>query len=128
MKKIVVEPDYGVWKEYAYKKGIHAPAITTYLEIKKNDFYRIENTIDGVQFMTARGWEDLSTMIKLLPKNRDTPWMRISSASICGAKRQRRNLRSTMICTININRIIRFEHPGRLLFGGNPRQSRQREI
>ena len=64
VKKIVVEPDYGVWKEYAYKKGIHA-AITTYLEIKKNDFYRIENTIDGVQFMTARGWEDLSTMIKL---------------------------------------------------------------
>ena len=64
VKKIVVEPDYGVWKEYAYKKGIHA-AITTYLDIKKNDFYRIENTIDGAQFMTARGWEDLSTMIRL---------------------------------------------------------------
>ncbi len=64
VKKIVVEPDYGVWKEYAYKKGIHA-AITTYLDIKKSDFYRIESTIDGVQFMTARGWEDLSTMIKL---------------------------------------------------------------
>ncbi len=64
VKKIVVEPDYGVWKEYAYKKRIHG-AITTYLEVKKNDFYRIESTIDGVQFMTARGWEDLSTMIKL---------------------------------------------------------------
>ena len=64
VKKIVVEPDYGVWKEYAYKKGIHA-AITTYLDIKKNDFYRIESTIDGIQFMTARGWEDLSTMIRL---------------------------------------------------------------
>ncbi len=64
VKKIVVEPDYGVWKEYAYKKGIHG-AITTYLDIKKNDFYRIETTIDGSQFMTARGWEDLSTMIKL---------------------------------------------------------------
>ncbi len=64
VKKIVVEPDYSVWKEYAYKKGIHG-AITTYLDIKKSDFYRIETTIDGAEFMTARGWEDLSTMIKL---------------------------------------------------------------
>lgn len=64
VKRIVVEPDYGVWKEYAYKRNIHK-SITTYLDIKKSDFYRIESTIDGMQFMTARGWEDLSTMIKL---------------------------------------------------------------
>jgi hypothetical protein len=67
VKKIVVEPDYEVWKEYAYKAQIHA-AVTTYLEIKKNDFYRIETTVDGVEFVTARGWEDLSTMIKLYEK------------------------------------------------------------
>ena len=67
VKKIVVEPDFEVWKEYAYKKQIHA-AIITYLEIKKKDFYRIESTIDGVEFVTARGWEDLSTMIKLYEK------------------------------------------------------------
>ena len=67
VKKIVVEPDYDVWKEYAYKAQIHG-AITTYLEIKKNDFYRIETTVDGVEFVTARGWEDLSTMIKLYEK------------------------------------------------------------
>jgi hypothetical protein len=42
--------------------------VTTYLEIKKNDFYRIETTVDGVEFVTARGWEDLSTMIKLYEK------------------------------------------------------------
>ena len=64
VKKIVVEPDYEVWKEYAYKAQIHG-SITTYLEIKKNDFYRIETTVDGVEFVTARGWEDLSTMIRL---------------------------------------------------------------
>ena len=67
VKKIMVEPDLEVWKEYAYKKEIH-PAITSYLDIKKNEFYRIETTVDGVQFATARGWEDLSTIIKLYEK------------------------------------------------------------
>jgi hypothetical protein len=59
-----VEPDYDVWKEYAYKSGVHA-AIMTYLDIKKVDFYKIETTVDGKSFVTARGWSDLSDMIKL---------------------------------------------------------------
>ena len=64
LKRIDVEPDYGVWKEYAYKKGIH-PSIITYLDIKKDYFYRIETTIDGKAFATARGWCDLSDMLNL---------------------------------------------------------------
>ena len=64
LKRIDVEPDYTVWKEYAYKKGIH-PAILTYLDIKKSDFYKIETTVDGKRFVTARGWSDLSDMMKL---------------------------------------------------------------
>lgn len=64
LKRIDVEPDYDVWKEYAYKKGIH-PAIMTYLDIKKSDFYKIETTVDGKSFVTARGWSDLSDMMKL---------------------------------------------------------------
>lgn len=64
LKRIDVEPDYNVWKEYAYKKGVH-PAILTYLEIKKSDFYDIETTVDGKSFVTARGWSDLSDMMKL---------------------------------------------------------------
>ena len=64
LKRIDVEPDYDVWKEYAYKKGIH-PAILTYLDIRKSDFYRIETTVDGKSFVTARGWSDLSDMMKL---------------------------------------------------------------
>ena len=64
LKRIDVEPDYTVWKEYAYKKGIHA-AIITYLDIKKSDFYKIETTVDGKSFVTARGWSDLSDMMKL---------------------------------------------------------------
>jgi len=64
LKRIDVEPDFEVWKEYAYKKGIHA-AVITYLDIKKSDFYKIETTVDGKTFVTARGWSDLSDMMKL---------------------------------------------------------------
>lgn len=64
MKKIDVEADYEVWKEYAYKTGIH-PSILAYLEIKKDYFYRMETTVDGKAFVTARGWEDLSRFIQV---------------------------------------------------------------
>lgn len=67
MKKIDVEPDYEVWKEYAYRVGIHG-AILSYLEIKKECFYRMETTVDGKAFVTARGWEDLSQLMKIYEK------------------------------------------------------------
>lgn len=68
LKRIDVEPDFDVWKEYALSKGVH-PAITSFLEIKKDCFYSIETTVDGKRFVTARGWVDLSDMIKLYEKN-----------------------------------------------------------
>lgn len=68
LKRIDVEADYSVWKEYAVNHSVH-PAITTYLDIKKDHFYKIETTIDGKSFVTARGWSDLSDMIKLYEKN-----------------------------------------------------------
>ena len=68
LKRIDVEPDFEVWKEYAYKKGVHA-SIVTYLDIKKSDFYKIETTVDGKSFVTARGWSDLSDMIHLYEQN-----------------------------------------------------------
>ena len=64
LKRVDIEPEYDVWKEYAYKKGVHA-AITTYLDIKRTHFYKIETTIDGKSFVTARGWSDLSDMMHL---------------------------------------------------------------
>ena len=70
LKRIDVEPDYETWKEYAYQKAVH-PAILTYLDIKKDDFYKIETTVDGKTFVTARGWSDLSDMIRLYEKNGD---------------------------------------------------------
>ena len=68
LKKIEVEPDLEVWKEYAYKVGIH-PAVMTFLDIKKDRFYSVESTIDGKSFVTPRGWEDLSKMLLLFEQH-----------------------------------------------------------
>jgi len=62
VKRIDVIEDFAVWKEYARKKGIHG-AVVSYLDIKKEHFYSMETTVDGLQFATARGWEDLSELI-----------------------------------------------------------------
>jgi hypothetical protein len=68
LKQIQVEPDFDVWKEYACQKRIHA-AVLTYLEIKNSHFYSVETTPEGRRFVTARGWDDLSQMIKLYEKH-----------------------------------------------------------
>lgn len=64
LKRIFIEEDYPVWKEYAYRIGIHG-AILAYLEIRKEHFYSITADIDGKRFVTARGWEDLSRVMKV---------------------------------------------------------------
>lgn len=62
VKRITVEEDFPVWKEYALRKGLHG-AVISYLDLKKENFYRIENSPEGIQFATARGWEDLSEIL-----------------------------------------------------------------
>ena len=68
LKRIDVEPDYAVWKQYAGKKGVHA-SVLTYLSARQKDFYVVESTVDGKHFVTARGWDDLSEMIQLYEEN-----------------------------------------------------------
>ena len=62
IQKIDVVADYGVWRDYAINEKVH-PSIVTYLDSKPTDFYIVENTPDGKQFVTARGWEDLSRLM-----------------------------------------------------------------
>lgn len=62
VKVMNIEPDYSVWKEYAHRACIHE-AILSYLDIHRDNFYRCETTVDGMRFVTARGWEDLSEML-----------------------------------------------------------------
>jgi len=71
MKILEVTAEYNVWKEYAKNKELH-PAIINYLDINKEDFYGVETTVKGKNYVTARGWEDLSEMIKLYEENNFT--------------------------------------------------------
>ena len=67
VRYINVEANYHIWKEYALSKHLH-PMILSYLELKPSQFYRIETSIDGMEFVTARGWEDFSHLITLYEK------------------------------------------------------------
>ena len=87
VKKIDIEEDFGVWKEYAYRRGIHG-AILSYLEIRREHFYRVETTADGLQFVTARGWEDLSELMQVyeslgIPVDLPTALLLSVVASLC---------------------------------------------
>ncbi len=64
LKVISVDPDQSAWREYAYARNIHG-AVMGYLDIKKDDFYVMEMSPEGRAYVTARGWEDLSEMLKL---------------------------------------------------------------
>ncbi|MEY8390379.1 AAA family ATPase [Lachnospiraceae bacterium 45-W7] len=67
VKKIEVEADFQVWKEYAYSQGIHG-AVISYLNTRKQNFYQMETTVDGRNFATPRGWEDLANLIRVYEK------------------------------------------------------------
>ena len=67
VKKIEVEPDYGVWREYAVRTRIH-PAVISYLDARPAHFYQMESTVDGRRFATPRGWEDLSRLLEVYEK------------------------------------------------------------
>lgn len=64
VKKIEIQADYPVWREYAKKQQIHS-AVLAYLDLKKENFYRIQEEKEGSCFVTARGWEDLSRIIQV---------------------------------------------------------------
>lgn len=76
MREIDVEPDYAAFKNYAVQVGLH-PAVTTFLETKKDCFYKVESKAGGGKsFVTTRGWEDLARVVSLYeqlgkPVNRD---------------------------------------------------------
>ncbi len=64
LKRLDVEPDFDTFMNHAKISGIH-PSILSYLELKQFDFYKVETTVDGKSFVTARGWVDLSEMMRI---------------------------------------------------------------
>jgi len=63
VRLIEIEPDLPAWRIYATEAGVHG-AILSYLNIHKENFYKAYITADGMSFVTARGWEDLSDLLK----------------------------------------------------------------
>ena len=62
VKRMDIEPDYPAFKAYARAARLY-PAILAYLELHPDHFYQIQADVDGTQFVTARGWEDLSELL-----------------------------------------------------------------
>lgn len=64
LKRVDIDPDFDSWKSYAYGVNTHGSVIT-YLEARRGNFYKVAESVDGKSFVTARGWSDLSNIIKL---------------------------------------------------------------
>ena len=107
VKKITVEPDYRVWKEYAFKENIH-PAILSYLELRNNCFYQMETTIDGNSLqrrvagkICQESWKFMRSLTRISRQM----W----SDSISSMSGLQRNLQNIMNSIRNISRIIRSQ-------------------
>ncbi len=57
-----VEADASVWQDYAQRQGVH-PVILSYLKLHPEHFYQVTLTRERQEFVTARGWEDLSVLL-----------------------------------------------------------------
>lgn len=63
LRMIRLEPDAQSWIEYASAAGVH-PIVIEYVSNNKQDFYLYRKGKEGLEIVTARGWEDLSNAIK----------------------------------------------------------------
>lgn len=64
VRLIEVEAELDVWMNYAADKHIYG-VILSYLQLRPKNFYRVETDVDGLRFVTARGWEDLGALMQV---------------------------------------------------------------
>ena len=99
VRRMDIEPDLQVWKDYARTAHIHS-AILSYLDLHPQNFYQINADVDGTQFVTARGWRICPTC--WTPMNR---WacrqMKHSSGSISSTRRSQRTSLPILISIIS---------------------------
>ena len=62
LKMLEIEPNYPAWKKYALENKI-SRCVISYLDIRQEDFYKVETTVDGLTVVTPRAWEDLSEIL-----------------------------------------------------------------
>lgn len=67
LKRMEITPDFDVWREYAFKAKVN-DVIISYLYNYRENFYVVNNSKEK-EFVTARGWEDLSDMLNVYEKN-----------------------------------------------------------
>lgn len=63
VRLLSVEADLEAWMKYGIAHQIHG-AILSYLQIHKDHFYLVEVNGGRKEFVTARGWEDLSCLLE----------------------------------------------------------------
>ena len=63
LKVLEIEPNYPAWKAYALEHGV-SRCVISYLDIRQEDFYKVETTVDGLTVVTPRAWEDLSEILQ----------------------------------------------------------------
>ena len=100
VRMISIEADDKIWKEYARNQDIHG-ALLSYLEIRPNNFYRAQADVDGMQYVTARGWEDFSYLLRSYEKMQ-LPVSEELFTNICIIRRWRKTSPPILICTGNI--------------------------
>ncbi|WP_130861500.1 AAA family ATPase [Bacilliculturomica massiliensis] len=64
IREIHIEPSFDAWREYAVGKSVH-PTILAYLSQNRSHFYYFANEKGELHLATARGWEELSQMIRI---------------------------------------------------------------
>lgn len=62
LKYITIEADYPAWRAYALEMNVHG-AILAYLDTKPDQFYLLKQSYTNQNYVTARGWEDLSCLL-----------------------------------------------------------------
>lgn len=65
MRLLWLAPDYDAWRSYMVERGVH-PMVLSYLDDHAAHFYVFENSAEGTALVTARGWEDLSVMLRMM--------------------------------------------------------------
>ena len=63
LKMLEIEPNYPAWKKYALENQV-SRCVISYLDIRQEDFYKVETTVDGLTVVTPRAWEDLSEILQ----------------------------------------------------------------
>lgn len=68
LRLLWLAPDYPAWRAYMTERGIH-PMVLSFLDDHRSYFYVFEKGAEGTGLVTARGWEDLSVLLKMMEEH-----------------------------------------------------------